>query len=29
MEDYFGNPFSIYSYGRPSKLLIENGRKTV
>jgi cysteine desulfurase len=29
METYFGNPSSIYSYGRETKLAIENARKTV
>src|SRR6185503_18481801 len=27
--DKFGNPSSIYSYGRESRLAIENARKTV
>ncbi len=29
MTDHFGNPSSIYSYGRESRLGIENARKTV
>lgn len=29
MTSYFGNPSSIYSYGRESRLAIENARKTV
>jgi cysteine desulfurase len=29
MTDHFGNPSSIYSYGRESRLAIENARKTV
>ncbi len=29
MHDHFGNPSSIYSYGRESRLAIENARKTV
>lgn len=29
MTDKFGNPSSIYSYGRESRLAIENARKTV
>jgi len=29
MKDYYGNPSSIHSYGRSSKSLIENARKTV
>ena len=29
MTTYFGNPSSIYSYGRESRLAIENARKTV
>jgi cysteine desulfurase len=29
MTEYFGNPSSIYSYGRESRLAIENARKTV
>src|SRR5436853_7881854 len=29
MTEQFGNPSSIYSYGRESRLAIENARKTV
>ena len=29
MTDHFGNPSSIYSYGRETRLAIENARKTV
>lgn len=29
LTDYFGNPSSIYSYGRETRLAIENARKTV
>ena len=29
MTEKFGNPSSIYSYGRESRLAIENARKTV
>src|SRR5690242_11478076 len=29
LTDKFGNPSSIYSYGRESRLAIENARKTV
>jgi len=29
LTDKFGNPSSIYSYGRESRLAIENGRKSV
>lgn len=29
MTDHFGNPSSIYSYGRESRLAVENARKTV
>ena len=29
MTTHFGNPSSIYSYGRESRLAIENARKTV
>jgi cysteine desulfurase len=29
MKDFYGNPSSIHSYGRSSKSLIENARKTV
>lgn len=29
LTTYFGNPSSIYSYGRESRLAIENGRKSV
>ena len=29
LTTYFGNPSSIYSYGRESRLAIENARKTV
>jgi cysteine desulfurase len=29
MTTYFGNPSSIYSYGRETRLAIENARKTV
>jgi cysteine desulfurase len=29
MTTHFGNPSSIYSYGRESKLAVENARKTV
>src|SRR5215212_4662505 len=29
MTDHFGNPSSIYSYGRETRLAIENSRKTV
>lgn len=29
MTTYFGNPSSIYSYGRESRLAVENARKTV
>ncbi|MDB5196500.1 MAG: cysteine desulfurase [Flaviaesturariibacter sp.] len=29
MQTYFGNPSSIYSYGRETRLAIENARKTV
>jgi len=29
LTEKFGNPSSIYSYGRESRLAIENGRKTV
>jgi cysteine desulfurase len=29
LTEHFGNPSSIYSYGRESRLAIENGRKTV
>src|SRR5688572_12400485 len=29
MTSYFGNPSSIYSYGRETRLAIENARKTV
>jgi cysteine desulfurase len=29
LTTYFGNPSSIYSYGRETKLAIENARKTV
>src|SRR5574337_1357930 len=27
--DHFGNPSSIYSYGRETRLAVENARKTV
>src|SRR5215207_7235383 len=29
LTTYFGNPSAIYSYGRESRLAIENARKTV
>src|SRR6186713_178060 len=29
MKEKFGNPSSIYSYGRESRLAIENARKSV
>lgn len=29
MTDHFGNPSSVYSYGRETRLAIENARKTV
>jgi len=29
LQDHFGNPSSIYSYGRETRLAIENARKTV
>jgi cysteine desulfurase len=29
METHFGNPSSIYSYGRETRLAVENARKTV
>ena len=29
MKDFYGNPSSVHSYGRSSKSLIENARKTV
>src|SRR6478735_7152761 len=29
LTTYFGNPSSIYSYGRESRLAIENARKSV
>ena len=29
MKDFYGNPSSIHSYGRSSKSLIENARKTI
>lgn len=29
MTDYFGNPSSIYSYGRETRMAIENARKSV
>lgn len=29
MTEHFGNPSSIYSYGRETRLVIENARKTV
>lgn len=29
MTDYYGNPSSIYSYGRETRLAIENARKSV
>src|SRR5829696_418657 len=29
MTTHFGNPSSIYSYGRESRLAVENARKTV
>ncbi|MDB5208309.1 MAG: cysteine desulfurase [Flavisolibacter sp.] len=29
LSDHFGNPSSIYSYGRETRLAIENARKTV
>src|SRR5678810_641301 len=29
MTDHFGNPSSIYSYGRETRLAVENARKTV
>lgn len=29
LTSYYGNPSSIYSYGRESRLAIENARKTV
>ena len=29
MNEYFGNPSSIYSYGRETRLAIENARKSV
>lgn len=29
LTTYYGNPSSIYSYGRESRLAIENARKTV
>jgi cysteine desulfurase len=29
LTDYFGNPSSIYSYGRETRLAIENARKSV
>src|SRR5215203_131635 len=29
MTEHFGNPSSIYSYGRETRLAIENARKTV
>ena len=29
MTSHFGNPSSVYSYGRETRLAIENARKTV
>ena len=29
LTDHFGNPSSIYSYGRETRLAIENARKSV
>ncbi len=29
LTSYYGNPSSIYSYGRESRLAIENARKSV
>ncbi|HZJ35839.1 MAG TPA: aminotransferase class V-fold PLP-dependent enzyme, partial [Gillisia sp.] len=29
MKEFYGNPSSIHSYGRSSKSLVENARKTV
>src|SRR5690349_15492394 len=29
LTDHFGNPSSIYSYGRETRLAVENARKTV
>ncbi|WP_262919272.1 aminotransferase class V-fold PLP-dependent enzyme [Niabella hibiscisoli] len=29
MTTHFGNPSSIYSYGRETRLAVENARKTV
>ena len=29
MQEKFGNPSSIYSYGRESRLVVENARKSV
>jgi cysteine desulfurase len=29
LTTYFGNPSSIYSYGRETRLAVENARKTV
>ncbi|TAF88812.1 MAG: aminotransferase class V-fold PLP-dependent enzyme, partial [Bacteroidetes bacterium] len=29
LTEQFGNPSSIYSYGRESRLAVENARKTV
>ena len=29
MQEYFGNPSSIYSYGRETRMAIENARKSV
>ena len=28
MKSHFGNPSSIHSYGRESKIIVENSRKT-
>ena len=29
MKSHFGNPSSIHSYGRESKIIVENSRKTI
>jgi cysteine desulfurase len=29
MQEHFGNPSSIYSYGRETRMAIENARKSV
>ena len=29
LQNHFGNPSSIYSFGRETRLAIENARKTV